>query len=118
VAAIPNVTITNEVIQEWTDQVIEQLQSGWSYASIRRSLTKAGCTPKVQDIVIANAKKKVRGEERRGGLAALGIGAALIAVAVGIVLVQGDADSVMLPTGLFLVGLVSFGRGVLKSVFG
>jgi hypothetical protein len=117
-AAIPKVVITNELVQEWTDLAIEQLQSGWSYAAIRRQLTKSGCTPKVQDIVIANAKKKVRGEERRGGVAALGIGAGLMALAVVIVLLQGEAATVMVPSGLFLVGLVSFARGAFKFVFG
>jgi hypothetical protein len=118
VAAIPKVAITQETIQEWTDLAIEQLQSGWSYAAIRRQLTKSGCTPKVQDIVIANAKKQVRGEERRGGVAALGIGAGLMALAVVIVLLQGEAATVMVPSGLFLAGVLTFGRGAFKFVFG
>jgi hypothetical protein len=74
------VRITAALIEDWTLEAISRYETGDSEKEILEYLKSCGCTPKIRERILHNAKGNVKSVHRGAGFRAFLSGAALLVV--------------------------------------
>lgn len=83
--ALPEkVKITSKLIAEWTHDAGVLLDANCSDDEVIRDLRERGCTPRMAETIVANAKAPVRMRHRGYGLLALLISGAMMLVGIAL----------------------------------
>jgi hypothetical protein len=117
--------ITSELISEWTQETADQLKAGWSTDSVRRNLTKKGCTPKVLEHILRNAKSSTVAANRKSGVGSVMFGFIMLCVGLGVIVIEaivlknfGAGIFFWFPVILILTGALAILKGLAQTIIG